>query len=64
MLGVILVTGAAGFIGSHFGRLAHESGRVVVGVDDYSGTPQRTPARHFEIVEQDVGVSVRSTASR
>jgi UDP-glucose-4-epimerase GalE len=30
---VILVTGAAGFIGSHFARLAHEEGSRVIGLD-------------------------------
>jgi UDP-glucose 4-epimerase len=33
----ILVTGGAGFVGSHFARLAHEAGRRVVVLDDLSG---------------------------
>lgn len=35
--GAILVTGGAGFVGSHFARLALESGRRVVILDDLSG---------------------------
>lgn len=32
----VLVTGAAGFVGSHFVRAAHEAGRSVVALDDLS----------------------------
>lgn len=35
----ILVTGAAGFIGSHFARLAHEEGSRVIGLDAAAGWP-------------------------
>jgi len=36
---VILVTGGAGFIGSHFARAAHEAGSEVIVLDDLSGAP-------------------------
>jgi UDP-glucose-4-epimerase GalE len=36
---VILVTGGAGFVGSHFVRAAHEAGSRVVVLDDLSGVP-------------------------
>jgi nucleoside-diphosphate-sugar epimerase len=32
----ILVTGGAGFVGSHFARAAHEAGSHVVVIDDLS----------------------------
>jgi UDP-glucose-4-epimerase GalE len=35
----ILVTGGAGFIGSHFARLAGEAGSQVIVLDDLSGAP-------------------------
>ncbi|HEX7842513.1 MAG TPA: NAD-dependent epimerase/dehydratase family protein, partial [Kofleriaceae bacterium] len=35
----ILVTGGAGFIGSHFARRAADAGRPVVVLDDLSGGP-------------------------
>jgi UDP-glucose-4-epimerase GalE len=33
---VVLVTGAAGFVGSHFARAAHDAGLAVVALDDLS----------------------------
>jgi UDP-glucose-4-epimerase GalE len=36
MSSTILVTGAAGFVGSHFARAAHDAGRRVVALDDLS----------------------------
>jgi UDP-glucose-4-epimerase GalE len=52
----ILVTGAAGFVGSHFARAAHDAGHRVVAIDDLS-TSSRWP-RLPEAIEQiqgDVG---------
>lgn len=37
--GTILVTGAAGFVASHFVRAAHDAGLTVVAIDDLSTTP-------------------------
>ncbi len=51
----LLVTGGAGFIGSHFARLAHEHGRSVTVLDDYSGgEPARMP-EEIRVVEGDIG---------
>lgn len=51
----ILVTGGAGFVGSHFARAAHESGRRVVVLDDHSGgVPIPLPAE-IPIVVGDIG---------
>ncbi|MDQ3364984.1 MAG: UDP-glucose 4-epimerase GalE [Myxococcota bacterium] len=51
----ILVTGGAGFVGSHFARLAHDSGRRVVVLDDLSGgTPAVLPAE-IPLVVGDIG---------
>lgn len=49
----ILVTGAAGFVGSHFARVAHEAGFLVVALDDLS-TSTRWPALP-ETIERIVG---------
>jgi UDP-glucose-4-epimerase GalE len=38
-LDTILVTGAAGFVGSHFARAAHDAGARVLALDDLSTTP-------------------------
>ena len=38
MISTVLVTGAAGFVGSHFARVAHEAGLRVVALDDFSTT--------------------------
>jgi UDP-glucose 4-epimerase len=35
----ILVTGGAGFVGSHFARAAHDTGSYVIILDDLSGVP-------------------------
>ena len=51
----ILVTGGAGFVGSHFARRAHECGREVVILDDLSGgAPARLPAE-IRVVVGDIG---------
>ena len=36
MTGTVLVTGAAGFVGSHFARVAHDAGLSVLALDDLS----------------------------
>lgn len=52
----ILVTGAAGFLGSHFTRVAHDAGFCVVALDDLS-TSVRWPQLPsvIERVEGDIG---------
>jgi UDP-glucose-4-epimerase GalE len=52
----VLVTGAAGFVGSHFARVAHDTGRRVVAIDDLSTTSRwpRLPEA-IERVQGDVG---------
>lgn len=51
----ILVTGGAGFIGSHFVRLASDAGREVVILDDLSGgLPSSVPAT-IPLVVGDIG---------
>ena len=49
----ILVTGAAGFVGSHFARAAHDAGARVLALDDLSTTPS-WPALP-EAIERVVG---------
>ena len=49
----ILVTGAAGFVGSHFARVAHDAGLSVVALDDLS-TSIRWPTLP-EAIERIVG---------
>ena len=39
MTSTVLVTGAAGFVGSHFCRVAHDAGLRVVALDDFSTSP-------------------------
>jgi UDP-glucose 4-epimerase len=51
----LLVTGGAGFVGSHFARLAAERGRRVVVLDDLSGAPPPTLPAGVELVIGDVG---------
>jgi UDP-glucose-4-epimerase GalE len=53
----ILVTGGAGFVGSHFARLAAEAGRRVVILDDHSGGEPvlLPPALAIEVVSGDIG---------
>ena len=36
MISTVLVTGAAGFVGSHFARVAHDAGFAVLALDDLS----------------------------
>jgi UDP-glucose 4-epimerase len=51
----ILVTGGAGFVGSHFARMAADAGRRVVILDDLSGgTPAALPAS-IPLVVGDIG---------
>jgi UDP-glucose-4-epimerase GalE len=51
----ILVTGGAGFVGSHFARLAADAGREVVILDDLSGgAPAALPAS-IPLVVGDIG---------
>jgi UDP-glucose-4-epimerase GalE len=50
----ILVTGGAGFVGSHFARAAAEAGSRVVVLDDLSGgTPAKLPPP-IEVVQGDI----------
>ena len=49
----ILVTGAAGFVGSHFARVAHDAGLSVIAIDDLS-TSARWPSLP-EAIERIVG---------
>lgn len=55
-LPTILVTGAAGFVGSHLARIAHDAGLRVIALDDLSTTSAwpRLPEA-IERVEGDVG---------
>lgn len=52
----VLVTGAAGFVGSHVARAAHDAGLRVVALDDLSTSPSwpRLPDA-VECIEGDVG---------
>lgn len=51
----ILVTGGAGFVGSHFARMAADAGRRVVILDDLSGgTPASLPTT-IPLVVGDIG---------
>lgn len=52
----VLVTGAAGFVGSHFARAAHDAGLCIIALDDLSTSPRwpRLPET-IERVEGDVG---------
>jgi UDP-glucose-4-epimerase GalE len=51
----ILVTGGAGFVGSHFVWAARESGRQVVVLDDLSGGPPPALPPDVPVVVADVG---------
>jgi UDP-glucose 4-epimerase len=51
----ILVTGGAGFVGSHFARHAHEMGREVVILDDLSGGPPAVMPSAIAMVVGDIG---------
>jgi UDP-glucose 4-epimerase len=50
----ILVTGGAGFVGSHFARMAAEAGREVVVLDDLSGGPAARLPAEIEVVVGDI----------
>lgn len=52
----VLVTGGAGFVGSHFARAAHDAGLRVVAVDNLSTAPYwpRLPEA-IECIEGDIG---------
>ena len=55
----VMVTGAAGFLGSHFCESVLNSGHTVVGVDDFStGTLANLEvlerSNHFEFIEHDI----------
>jgi UDP-glucose-4-epimerase GalE len=52
--GAVLVTGGAGFVGSHGAKALHDAGRRVVVLDDLS-TGRRDAARWGEFVEGDAG---------
>jgi len=51
----ILVTGGAGFVGSHFARAAAEAGRAVVVLDDLSGGPPAVLPPGVPLVVGDIG---------
>jgi UDP-glucose-4-epimerase GalE len=51
----ILVTGGAGFVGSHFARAAADAGREVVVLDDLSEGPPAALPRGVRLVVGDVG---------
>jgi UDP-glucose-4-epimerase GalE len=51
----ILVTGGAGFVGSHFVRAAHEAGSRVVVLDDLSAGPVPALPDGIDVVRGDIG---------
>ena len=51
----ILVTGGAGFVGSHFARMAADAGREVVVLDDLSGGPPATLPKSVSLIVGDIG---------
>ncbi len=51
----ILITGGVGFVGSHFARMAHEAGRRVVILDNYSGGGAAQLSSDIPIVIGDIG---------
>lgn len=51
----ILVTGGAGFVGSHFARLAADAGRPVVVLDDLSGGPPAQLPPSIPLIVGDIG---------
>ena len=59
----ILVTGGAGFIGSHFARAALEAGSRVIALDDLSGTPD-WPALPPAIERVRGGIADRALVTR
>ncbi|HTR52459.1 MAG TPA: UDP-glucose 4-epimerase GalE [Kofleriaceae bacterium] len=50
----ILVTGGAGYVGSHFARAAHEAGSRVVVLDDLSAGPYPALPRDIAFVHGDI----------
>ncbi|HEY0478436.1 MAG TPA: UDP-glucose 4-epimerase GalE [Kofleriaceae bacterium] len=55
----ILVTGGAGFVGSHFARLAADAGRSVVVLDDLSGGPPASLPAAVPLIVGDIGDRAR-----
>jgi UDP-glucose-4-epimerase GalE len=51
----ILVTGGAGFVGSHFARMAADAGREVVVLDDLSGGPPARLPASIPLIVGDIG---------
>jgi UDP-glucose 4-epimerase len=51
----ILVTGGAGFVGSHFARMAADTGRQVVVLDDLSGGPPANLPSSIPLIVGDIG---------
>ena len=51
----ILVTGGAGFVGSHFARLAADAGREVIVLDDLSGGASAPLPPSIPLVVGDIG---------
>ena len=51
----ILVTGGAGFVGSHFARCAAAAGRDVVVLDDLSGGPPAALPDRIPVLVGDIG---------
>ncbi len=51
----LLVTGGAGFVGSHFVRAAHDAGSHVVILDDLSGGPMPVLPKGVTFVRGDIG---------
>lgn len=51
----ILVTGGIGFVGSHFVWAAHEAGREMVVLDDYSGGSAAPLPKEVLVIRGDVG---------
>lgn len=55
----ILITGGAGFVGSHFARFAADAGRSVVILDDLSGGPPAQLPPTIPLVVGDIGDTVK-----
>jgi UDP-glucose-4-epimerase GalE len=51
----ILVTGGAGFVGSHFARMAADTGRNVVVLDDLSAGPPAALPSSISVIVGDIG---------